>query len=635
MAIRMTCPSCGKPGRVPDAALGKTIRCPSCSHRIVLSADTPTPDGPKPLAEAPVSVVANDPYQLTLDPGDLTIRTKTSAASREIRPGRRGGQAPILAGAAIGLVLLLGVTAKVVIGLSGSDGPVVQPKVVFHPRTDADRVEHVERNVPAAASAPSAANPPKPELDAIEQVPPPPPAATVSAEMTDDGDVPNVSLESDVAASARAGAADVASRDEAAGRPLSTADIVAESEPSVALIKGKVSSGTGFLVGPGLLATNAHVIAEEFISDLEIRFVSADENHKAPLKPELLYLDAARDLAFLAVRTDLKPLRVAKAYTFRKGEDVTVIGNPGMGDGKVLENAISRGIMSTKARIEDQDFYQLGIAINPGNSGGPVFDSSGRVIGVATLKSAKQEAMGFSIPIEDLQAALAKLVKETTADAARARSRHRINNAVKGLGSGGALMCLTIDVRRASATTNDAEVKELLEKLEAAAAELDKDVFPSLSAQAPRINKDAMVSRAVKEKVHEMAENFARIRDIYARRGDVGDDQLRAVKQTHKRLITELSDALKIKFPEGMMVAFDDHAPTQPQIIMADPQGFGFFGPQLRPRFGMGVQTPLMPSPLIPGQPGFHPQFGTGIIPPMMPGQPDFRNRMGPRRGFP
>ena len=68
----------------------------------------------------------------------------------------------------------------------------------------------------------------------------------------------------------------------------------------------------------------------------------------------------------------------------------------------VLENAVSRGVMSTKTVIGDQNFYQLGIAINPGNSGGPVIDSSGKVIGIATLKMTRLEATAFCIPAEDL-----------------------------------------------------------------------------------------------------------------------------------------------------------------------------------------------------------------------------------------
>ena len=204
----------------------------------------------------------------------------------------------------------------------------------------------------------------------------------------------------------------------------------------------------------------------------------------------LLYEDAERDLAFLAVETSLKPLRIARSYTFRKGEDVTVIGNPGIGDGQVLENAISRGVMSTKAKVNEKDFYQLNIAINPGNSGGPVFDSTGRVIGVATLKSMKQEATGFCIPIEDLNAAIAKVGSQAPAEADRCRSKHRTTVTAKTLGGAGALMCLMIDLRKIDAQTKNPAVKELLGKLEPAIDSFEKEVTPTLTVESQLARKD-------------------------------------------------------------------------------------------------------------------------------------------------
>src|SRR6185437_2866574 len=227
-------------------------------------------------------------------------------------------------------------------------------------------------------------------------------------------------------------------RDDGPARPLSTAEIVAESDPSIALIKGKASRGTGFLVGPGLLVTNAHVIDGEFVNQLQVHFPAAVRARRGPAPAELLYEDPRRDLALLAVKTDLPPLRVARSYAFRKGEDITVIGSPGIGDGKVLENAVSRGVMSTQTAIDGRSFYQMGISVNPGNSGGPVFDSSGRVIGVVTLKTSEQEALAFCVPVEDLHAALSALSSQPPADAARLRSRHRVVHAVKGLGAAGA-----------------------------------------------------------------------------------------------------------------------------------------------------------------------------------------------------
>ena len=192
-------------------------------------------------------------------------------------------------------------------------------------------------------------------------------------------------------------------------QPLTTAQIVARADPSVAVIRGKRALGTGFLVQPGLLATNAHVIEGEVIKNLEIRFPSAAENARGPISAELAFKDPKRDLAFLRVKTDLPPLQIAEAYQFQKGDDLLVIGNPGAGAKLVLENAISRGVMSTRTTLDGQPFYQLGIAINPGNSGGPVIDLSGKVIGVASRKATQLEGTAFCIPVEDLRAAMAKV----------------------------------------------------------------------------------------------------------------------------------------------------------------------------------------------------------------------------------
>jgi S1-C subfamily serine protease len=401
---------------------------------------------------------------------------------------------------------------------------------------------------------------------------------------------PELTGESQDATRARTAAAHVAA-DPGAGKPLSTADIVAESEPSVALIKGKTSSGTGFLVAPGLLATNAHVLADEFIRDLEVHFVSADDTHKQPLKAELLYEDLARDIAFLAVKTDLKPLRVAKTYVFRKGEDITVIGSPGLGDGQVLENAISRGVMSTKTDINGQSFYQLGIAINPGNSGGPVFDSTGRVIAIATLKSAKQESTGFGIPAEDLQAALGKMAGESASAAEKYRSQHRNVTAVKALGSTGALMCLMIDLRRVDAATNhtNAQVKEVLEKLEPVVKELDTEMGPSLTTAAATIRIDKLTPANVQRSLAEFAANYQQIRAAYSSRNAPQENQMRPFKQTHKRLLTDLAARLKLDVPPGLLVAFEDHSGPPTTIV---PGNLGSYGSRLQQRPSSRLRPP-------------------------------------------
>ncbi|WP_076344514.1 S1 family peptidase [Paludisphaera borealis] len=152
---------------------------------------------------------------------------------------------------------------------------------------------------------------------------------------------------------------------------LSTREIVARSEASVALIRGRDGMGTGFLARRRILITNAHVIRGELIGSLEIHFPGADDGLKGLLAARLLDLDedSPRDLAILEVATDLPPLPLAEAYAFRKGEDITVIGNPGLGATVTFENALTHGVLSTQTKLGDQRFYQLGAAINPGKLG--------------------------------------------------------------------------------------------------------------------------------------------------------------------------------------------------------------------------------------------------------------------------
>lgn len=582
MPIRVTCPSCGRSGRVPDHALGKNISCPACRHRYPLTAAPSVPDGLELLDddEPPPPPKPSDPRfgplkkPLAVPPERLAPSPLPSAPAPRRAPAK---MKPMNAGA----LAASGLTA---VALTGS--------IAFFALR--------KGSAPAVAAAPAVAPAVKPLLTSTAVAPEP-----------------------DFATAARVSAT-APGHDVGSGRTVSTAEIVAEADPSIALIKGKTSSGTGFLVGPGLVATNAHVVDDEFISNLEVRFPSADAAHQGPVPAELLYEDARRDLAFLAVKTDLNPLRVADSYKFRKGEEITVIGSPGIGDGVVLENAISRGVMSTKVSLEGKEFYQLGIAVNPGNSGGPVFDSSGRVIGVVTLKMDKQEALAFCVPVEDLRSALSKLAAQSPADSEQVRSRHRVVIAVKGLGTAGAIYSIGIDLRRSA--DGGAEAKENREKFEAVVAELDKALFSTLPAQVPGIRNDPLLDISVRAKVGEIADNFNSLKAGYDhQRGAVPVNDLRQMKQTHRRLVTELAEALKLEVPTKMMVAFDDRAAAEPSYAM------GGFGP---PTVGSLQQRMLERH----GRLGRPPNFPATPGPPSMtrPGMPPIgpRGRIGPGSRF-
>ncbi len=359
-------------------------------------------------------------------------------------------------------------------------------------------------------------------------------------------------------------AADVAAARRAdPGHPLSSAEIAAESEPSIAMITGVGSVGTGFLVRPGVIATNAHVIEDEFMTALRVRFPSAEKAQQGPLLTELLYEDTHRDLAFLRVKSMLPPLRIASSYKVRKGEDVTAIGNPGVGGELILENAISRGVMSTRTALEGQRYYQLGIAVNPGNSGGPVFNSFGSVIGVVTRKSTAQEALAFCIPIEDLNLALEKVVTFPQDAIDRQQSRHRLVLTVKELGGSGVIYSSAIAFRRQNAAAkSEAKAKAFRGYYDASIAHFELKVLTGLKAEAGRVRQDPHVSQPVRDKVAQLADNLEKLRALYGadKTGKNGNDPLSNLKITHVRLVTELCKALNLDMPDGLFFLLGDRS---------------------------------------------------------------------------
>jgi len=188
--------------------------------------------------------------------------------------------------------------------------------------------------------------------------------------------------------------------------PPQTAQVVAKVEHAIARIEGPGGSGSGFLIRPGILVTNHHVITDardrlnisQINNNFKARFPSAPEGKQGPYSVRFFTTDEDRDLAFLRVETDLSPISLAEDHQFTRGQDIIVIGSPGD-----LENAVNIGVLSSVSEIGGQTYYQLGIAVNPGNSGGPVIDREGNVIGVVTLKSRIQESVAYCVPIADVQ----------------------------------------------------------------------------------------------------------------------------------------------------------------------------------------------------------------------------------------
>ncbi|MFT5465835.1 MAG: S1-C subfamily serine protease [Verrucomicrobiales bacterium] len=141
-------------------------------------------------------------------------------------------------------------------------------------------------------------------------------------------------------------------------------------------------SGTGFLVGPNMFLTNAHVV-----SNSRLLFVKKVDDPK-PYEAEIVHIAHDCDLALLRLKDssafeDVKPLQIGNVPPLNS--TVIAVGYP-IGGQRI---SVTRGVVS---RIDfrayahsDVDWHlavQVDAAINPGNSGGPVIQN-GKVVGVA------------------------------------------------------------------------------------------------------------------------------------------------------------------------------------------------------------------------------------------------------------
>jgi S1-C subfamily serine protease len=353
---------------------------------------------------------------------------------------------------------------------------------------------------------------------------------------------------------------------DATGKPLSTAEIAEQSKGSIALVKGRVSSGTGFVIAPGVLATNSHVIADEFVNQLEILFPSGEGEH-GPFQAELLYENPMRDLAFLKFKGDVPRLRIASAFRDRMGEDVTVIENPSDGPDQVLENRIGRGAMIGKVTIDKQEFYPLAISLGAGNAGGPVFDSAGRVVGMIALQSPDQAGVALCIPIDDLRAAMQALPGQSASSIEVFQSKHRVACAFKALARGGALYVLGAYARRGGAGPGSArgdDAPDELLRFDEVISEMEKRQFCSLDTELAAIRSDGRLGVHVRQAMVELCSNFQELQRMYSGAGqlDVGDAQLSTLRTNHRRLIEQLASSIGVELPKQMMLVLQDEPPA-------------------------------------------------------------------------
>jgi serine protease Do len=189
------------------------------------------------------------------------------------------------------------------------------------------------------------------------------------------------------------------------------APIAASSENST------VVNGSGFIIDPsGFIATNKHVIDGAISVDV----VTADG---VRYKAAIIGVTSKADIALLKVDAG-KPLPTVEfgdSDKMRVGDTVIAIGSP-FGFNQSVTAGIVSGVDRNIMESPFDDYIQTDAPINHGNSGGPLFNVSGKVIGMNSVLFGPGDysgsiGIGFAIPADELNFVYTRLIKTGKVDA--------------------------------------------------------------------------------------------------------------------------------------------------------------------------------------------------------------------------
>jgi len=166
--------------------------------------------------------------------------------------------------------------------------------------------------------------------------------------------------------------------------------------------------GSGWVVAPGLVVTNAHVVAGE--DDTTVTTSGG-----ASFDATAVHYDTVNDLAILRSSADLPPLPIAQSAG--SGEPAAVLGYPDNGPYSIAPARFgeTRDVISEDSYGRGptrRSISSLRGAVRSGNSGGPIVDARGRVLGTVFASTTNGNPGGFAIPDDVVQAALEQIDSE-------------------------------------------------------------------------------------------------------------------------------------------------------------------------------------------------------------------------------
>ncbi len=181
----------------------------------------------------------------------------------------------------------------------------------------------------------------------------------------------------------------------------------------VATACNRGQEGSGWVLSPGRVVTNAHVVAG--MATPQVRVHGTGRSYDA----RVVVFDPRRDLAVLAVPgLAAPPLPLGRQLS--RGDGAVVAGFPLDGPYR-LDAARVRTVLDARgADIYGEpgtvrEVYSLFARVQPGNSGGPLLSRTGAVVGIVFAKSLDDESTGYALTLDEAAPVLRQARNAATA----------------------------------------------------------------------------------------------------------------------------------------------------------------------------------------------------------------------------
>jgi S1-C subfamily serine protease len=162
--------------------------------------------------------------------------------------------------------------------------------------------------------------------------------------------------------------------------------------------------GSGAVVGPHRVVTNAHVVAGMRTPNVQVGGVGASYPARVVL------FDPSRDIAVLAVPNLTAPA-LDWGTNLDQGADAVVAGFPrngaftsGAARIRRVLNATGNDIYGNTGAV--RQVYQLYAKVEPGNSGGPLLGVDGSLTGIVFAKSLDDGNTGYALTLDEARSDL-------------------------------------------------------------------------------------------------------------------------------------------------------------------------------------------------------------------------------------